>query len=497
MEKDNTKNKRTLIVFLAIYILIQIIGINNISLWDIDEGRYLIPAKNAIEYGKWIVPEYNGEPRITKPPLVTWIIAISSIILNGGVVKEWTARVPIIFLSIITLLITYITARKKFDEKVATLAVIILASCNIFLYYSRSPITDMTLLTFTVISIYILFIGFEEKNYNCIILSSIPMTLGFLTKGPPGIIVPVMVILCYYLIVKLETDKRTLIYLGISILISTLLSLIWPIKVGIKEFFREVILEENIRRFSSNYSWESSTFYYIPNLLIKYSPWSAFLPIILAKFREEKDKEALFFISWFFTIFIFFSLSVTKRSSYILASYPALSIITAYSIENIKNKNLIELSKKMSIVLSALFILYTTIKLILWESYNYAIISFIIGIVLISILVKSLNKKSFPFILSILFTINYILVYQPLADRSYHSAKICAERIKKVIDTKPTYMHGSERANELYYLDMRELKKYKPGVKGFVITRGQKNLEGEILFCCRYEESELCLFRKE
>lgn len=501
MKKDNIIDVKTGLIFFIIYFAIQILAINNISLWDIDEGRYLIPAQNAIDYGKWIVPEYNGSPRITKPPLVVWEIAISSLLFNDGKVTEWSARIPIIIAGAITLLITYLISRKMLSRETSILAVMILSSCNIFLYYIRSPITDMTLLMFMTITLYMLLLGLRENKNLLTLLSFIPMTLGFLTKGPVAILLPLIVIISYS-IVKLERPpKKFVIYLSLSLTITISLSLIWSILVGIEDFFREVILEENLKRFSTNYSWESSTFYYIPDIIAKFSPWSAFIPVIFKYFKEEKDEKLTFFVTWFFTILIFFSLSVTKRSSYILFSYPALSIITAHSIQNIKDTKMLNLSKNLSIIIFGIFILFNISKLIYWKSYNYAIISAITGMIFIITILYSFFKKLFYLSISLAFSIYYILVFQPFADRSYHSAKICMEKIKKIVDNQTVLMYGSTRANELYYLDRRVLEDYEPGRNGYIIVRVKKGKTSEEKFgnpiiCCKYEESELCLHKK-
>lgn len=47
-----------------------------IPLIDPDEPRYAATANDMVRNNHWIVPHFNGAPRINKPPLFYWTIAI-------------------------------------------------------------------------------------------------------------------------------------------------------------------------------------------------------------------------------------------------------------------------------------------------------------------------------------------------------------------------------------------------------------------------------------
>lgn len=54
--------------------------VNNGSVYeDIMESRNLVTAHEMIEYDNWLVPTMNGELRLEKPPLPTWVAAESNI----------------------------------------------------------------------------------------------------------------------------------------------------------------------------------------------------------------------------------------------------------------------------------------------------------------------------------------------------------------------------------------------------------------------------------
>ena len=58
---------------------------------DIMESRNLIAAREMVEEGNWLIPTMNGELRLAKPPLPTWISA-GQLLLTGN---SWAAqRIP-------------------------------------------------------------------------------------------------------------------------------------------------------------------------------------------------------------------------------------------------------------------------------------------------------------------------------------------------------------------------------------------------------------------
>ena len=48
---------------------------NDVIYPDIMECRNLITAREMVAYDNWLVPTMNGELRLEKPPLPTWIAA--------------------------------------------------------------------------------------------------------------------------------------------------------------------------------------------------------------------------------------------------------------------------------------------------------------------------------------------------------------------------------------------------------------------------------------
>ncbi|HBZ36047.1 MAG TPA: glycosyl transferase family 39, partial [Rikenellaceae bacterium] len=95
---------KLIIIILTCYLLfIQNLG--GIALWDPDEPRQAIMAKEMMDRKDYIHPYLNGKPYLEKPPLYPWMIIAASKI--KGTVDEFSSRLPAAISATILVIITY------------------------------------------------------------------------------------------------------------------------------------------------------------------------------------------------------------------------------------------------------------------------------------------------------------------------------------------------------------------------------------------------------
>lgn len=58
-------------------------------LWDRDETRYARATVEMIESGNYLVPTFNGAPRLHKPPMIYWLMSLP-VRFSGP--AEWAFR---------------------------------------------------------------------------------------------------------------------------------------------------------------------------------------------------------------------------------------------------------------------------------------------------------------------------------------------------------------------------------------------------------------------
>ena len=82
---------RTLLILCLAYVLF-IHGLGSTSLWDPDEPRQAIMAREMMARGDYIHPYLNGLPYLEKPPLHPWLIVAAAKLT--GKINEFSARIP-------------------------------------------------------------------------------------------------------------------------------------------------------------------------------------------------------------------------------------------------------------------------------------------------------------------------------------------------------------------------------------------------------------------
>ncbi|MEY2550050.1 MAG: hypothetical protein QOG12_194 [Verrucomicrobiota bacterium] len=75
-----------------------------------EEGRRILPAVAMLETGNFLVPHVGGEPYLSKPPLINWLVAASFKLT--GIRNEWTARLPSV-LSVLLVAFAFLTVARS------------------------------------------------------------------------------------------------------------------------------------------------------------------------------------------------------------------------------------------------------------------------------------------------------------------------------------------------------------------------------------------------
>lgn len=129
----------------AVYFFTTLNRIAELPLLDPDEPRYA-SAGRTMSRGSGdhalLVPRFNGEPRINKPPLFYWLVALSDILAGGA--TESSSRAPSVAAGLLMLWATIWLGARIFGRATGLLAGAVLLSTPLFLALSRCCITDMT-----------------------------------------------------------------------------------------------------------------------------------------------------------------------------------------------------------------------------------------------------------------------------------------------------------------------------------------------------------------
>ena len=78
--------RKYVIALLAVGIGLFILNLGGRDLWESDETRYAVIARERKETGNWILPHLNREVYAEKPPLSFWLVNLSTFfeVLNSS-----------------------------------------------------------------------------------------------------------------------------------------------------------------------------------------------------------------------------------------------------------------------------------------------------------------------------------------------------------------------------------------------------------------------------
>jgi 4-amino-4-deoxy-L-arabinose transferase-like glycosyltransferase len=486
-----------LAILLVASSILCFVNLGKISLWNNNEPRYAHTARNMLESGDWITPQYKGKLRTDKPILTYWLIAASSKLLNHGNVSEFSARFPFALLGVLGVLVAFFFGASLGGARAGFISGFALLFTNEYILTVRRSIPDMALCFFILLTLFLFYKGYSSQSRKGLfyLLAYIPAALGFLTKGPVAVIILGGTAFIYLAVRRdLRELKRLLFIPGIVLFLVATLP--WFLMVGPK-FSKGFFLLHNIKHGFIGLDHQQPWYFYFQSLPVCFAPASLFLPAgvwLWLKERDRANSPFLLPLIWFFLTLLIFSMAAAKRVVYLLPAAPALALLTGMVINRFWEG---ELGKGFSalaetgIGLSFLCLAVAPFLPMYFKLHTGGWLP-ALAIIPISLFILHILKrpeaKTGAFVsLGLLFFAAYALYfihYQPQYDRFHRSAKPLAARIKMVVDGAPLYRMGSFDAALEFYLGRPYLPKIsdtegleeaflKTPKRFFIITRAK------------------------
>ncbi len=300
---------------------------------------YVEIAWEMLRSGDWIVPRFNTVIFTEKPILFIWAVAGFS--WAAGAITPFFSRLPSALAALGCTFLTAWLGKTLFNRRAGLLAGFILCTAYAFAWEARACMVDMLFTFFVTLSLCFLHRGFSEEGARKgpFVLAYAAMGLAALTKGPLGIILPAIVCLAFLAVDrKLGLLRSMMIPWGILIVIGIQVAWYVPYLVRIgpdgRRFFYEMyVYKENLLRFTSGFDHYEPFWFYGPELLSHFLPWSPFLILCIFAPRMTSGigtpRDRRFPAAWFLSILAFLTISSGKHSRYALPLYPAAALLVA------------------------------------------------------------------------------------------------------------------------------------------------------------------------
>jgi 4-amino-4-deoxy-L-arabinose transferase-like glycosyltransferase len=341
------KSKPFVWALFLVFCIIWFYALGARTLVPTDEGRYAEMAREMLATSDWITLRLNGIKYFEKPPLQTWMNALTFAVFGLG---DWQARLWTGLSGLFGILITGYAGRRVFNSRVGFNAAVVLASSFMWSALGHVNTLDMGLAGMMTLTLCALLLGqrdavSEREQRNWMLACWAGMALAVLSKGLIGIVLPGAVLVLYTLFSRDWAIWKRLHFVA-GLLLFFAISAPWFILISLKnpEFPQFFFIHEHFQRFTSKVHHRYGPWYYfIPLLVIGIVPWLGLLPQSLWNARREPGQgfqPRKMLLIWAGFIFVFFSISDSKLPSYILPIFPALALLIACQMEGVKHKAL-------------------------------------------------------------------------------------------------------------------------------------------------------------
>ena len=264
-----------------------------------------LPTSNTnVIDSTWLLPTLQGQPRIAKPPLATWIAAfflneqsVQAIRSPDRAVRDaayadltWQFRWPALAGACLTLVFTYLFAHATGGRRVAIIAALVHGATYAFLRYSRLATTDVQLaLWVTAANAALALSLLRGRHWIGLPLAGLFLGVAFLAKGPVALIQSVLPVILFLAIRrsalsaaqsenKVRPDVRPYVRssapIGVGLLLFAAIAAPWFIFVARRYDVAELWLRE-VTRVGATDLEPDSPFSYL-KLFILVFPWPIF-----------------------------------------------------------------------------------------------------------------------------------------------------------------------------------------------------------------------------
>jgi 4-amino-4-deoxy-L-arabinose transferase-like glycosyltransferase len=233
MLKTLQNNPIATIIFLVIAMLGFSIGNLPVSIM---EARNFITAREMITDGNWLLTTMNGLARYEKPPLPTWLTAVSGLLF--GIKNIVALRFPAILLVALTGIGIYKLSNKLLDNNQHSFinALIVITSFYVIGIIIEAP-WDIFTHGFMLIAIYFLFLFFQ--NHNSIensLLAGCFIGFSILSKGPISIYALLLpFLIAYGITFKYTFSKSRMIMIFTCLLTALIIGGWWYLFVRLQD----------------------------------------------------------------------------------------------------------------------------------------------------------------------------------------------------------------------------------------------------------------------
>lgn len=299
------------------------------------EARNFVTAREMVIDGHWLIPTMNGELRITKPPLPTWMTAAAGI-AAGNVEDPVVMRLPASMMaSLMVFGLWGLMRTVSKDQWLPIISAIIFATSLLVIDMGRRGSWDIYCHSFMMLGIWALSYGLNKKEtvYGGFALAGALLSLSAMSKGPVAFYTLLLPFSAGYMAVfGLDNIRSKWKALLLSFVIFLILSALWPgfIYFQYPHMFTLIAIQETA-------AWANrhvKPFYFYAHFAVYTGLWMIFVIAGLIKPYAGKKIASIgkyrFALTWLVLSLLLLSILPEKKERYLLPAIVPMSILTGY-----------------------------------------------------------------------------------------------------------------------------------------------------------------------
>ncbi|MBE1159083.1 ArnT family glycosyltransferase [Dyella acidiphila] len=339
---------RALLWLIALGLLLGFAFQGTRGLWGPDEGRYVDAALQMLDTGDYLTPGYSpDEVNFSKPPTTYWVLA-AAIKLGGR--NSWAVRAPYALAFLLTMLALYGMGRRLLPEKPWLPALVYALSAFPFVTANIVSTDVFLCLCEALAMLGFVCAAFGEQARPArrhLWLMWLGWGLAFLTKGPPGLL-PLLAVIVF---IAGRDGWRGLgrYFLPSGLLLFLAVGLSWYAVVMLRyPWLPHYFLQQEVynRLFTGaqrrHAGWLGWALVYLPTLLLGSLPWWLSLlrgtPGVLRaqNWRSWRQQHAVAWLLalWFALPFVVFCLAQSRLPLYLLPLFLPIALIVALELRD-------------------------------------------------------------------------------------------------------------------------------------------------------------------
>jgi len=311
------------------------------AIMDDGDALYASIARQMAVRGDWVTPWADGVRFLDKPPMMYWLMGIAFLLLGAG---EFAARLPSVLAVAGISLLLFSMAKKHAGVAAGWLAGLASAFCVGTFLFTRMVFPDILFVFFLTLALYAFWKWYEDPRSPLA-----PALAGYaalagavLAKGLIGAAFPVAAVLLF-LAPGREWGRLKRCHALPGLLLFLVLALPWHLLAAVRNpgFLWYFFINEQWLRFLGQrqpFDYESIPLVWFWALLLFWLfPWSAFIPAMMAAFREcgfrgpGAGSTLRLALSWIIVVLGFFSLS-SRIEHYALPLLPPLALLAGIAL---------------------------------------------------------------------------------------------------------------------------------------------------------------------